>query len=107
MKRWLPGWLYDVEHQMVRTGPRSVATTGLAAAARGNVLLRRRWTSWKGGYPQLRVRLGCGGKYLPGWINADLNPLRRLDLWLDITGPLPFEDNEVEAIVSFHVLEHL
>lgn len=107
VRRMLPSWLYDHERQMVRTGPRAVAMTGLAAVARANVLRRRRWTGWKRRFPELRVHLGCGGKYVQGWINLDLNPVRRVDVWLDITGPLPFDDGEVSVVASFHVFEHL
>ncbi|HZS89465.1 MAG TPA: methyltransferase domain-containing protein [Chloroflexota bacterium] len=107
INRMLPDWLYDHEYGMVRPGPRSVATAGLVIGARANLLRRKRWKGWKKRFSPLRIHLGCGAKYVPGWVNIDINPLRRVDLWLDITAPLPFEENEVQAIASFHVLEHL
>ncbi len=57
----------------------------------------------------LKVHLGPGkGKYVPGWLNVDGNIVSaRLDLWADLRDRLPFRDNSVATIYSFHVIEHL
>jgi predicted SAM-dependent methyltransferase len=55
----------------------------------------------------LHLHLGCGPKYLPGFVNIDANPLRKIDLWLDVRNGLPFRSESVDSIYSTHVLEHL
>jgi len=52
------------------------------------------------------LHLGCGAKYLPGFVNVDGNPLNRVDLWLDVRNGLPFRAGSVDSIYSTHVLEH-
>ena len=55
----------------------------------------------------LHLHLGCGPKYLEGFVNIDANPLRKIDLWLDVRNGLPFRSESVDSIYSTHVLEHL
>ena len=55
----------------------------------------------------LHLHLGCGPNYLPGFLNIDANPGRRVDLWLDVRNGLPFPDDTVDSIYSTHMLEHL
>jgi hypothetical protein len=55
----------------------------------------------------LHLHLGCGPKYLQGFVNIDANPLRKIDLWLDVRNGLPFRSDSVDSIYSTHVLEHL
>ena len=55
----------------------------------------------------LHLHLGCGPKYLPGFVNIDANPLRKIDLWLDVRNGLPYRSESVDSIYSTHVLEHL
>src|SRR5918994_7921459 len=52
------------------------------------------------------VHLGCGATYLPGFVNVDANPLRHVDMWLDVRDGLPFRDGTVRFIYTVHVLEH-
>ena len=52
------------------------------------------------------LHLGCGPNYLPGFVNIDANPQRKVDLWLDVRNGLPFPDNSVDSIYSTHMLEH-
>jgi len=54
-----------------------------------------------------RVQLGCGPKYLDGFINIDGNFQRRVDYLMDIRAGLPFDDDSIEFIYSCHTLEHL
>jgi predicted SAM-dependent methyltransferase len=55
----------------------------------------------------LHLHLGCGPKYLQGFVNIDANPLQKIDLWLDVRNGLPFRSASVDSIYSTHVLEHL
>lgn len=56
---------------------------------------------------ELHLHLGCGPKYLQGFVNIDANPLQRIDLWLDVRNGLPFRSESVDSIYCTHVLEHL
>ena len=57
----------------------------------------------------IRVQLGPGQKnYIPGWVNVDANLLTaKIDLWANLEHGLPFRDDSVERLYSFHVIEHL
>jgi predicted SAM-dependent methyltransferase len=61
-----------------------------------------------GGSP-LRLHLGCGHVYKPGWINIDAYRLPPCtpDLLLDLRRPLPFPDNSSSEVYSEHVFEHI
>jgi SAM-dependent methyltransferase len=52
------------------------------------------------------LHLGCGPKYLPGFVNIDANPLQKPDLWLDVRCGLPFAADSVDSIYSTHMIEH-
>ena len=82
------------------------------------------------GHP-IRLHLGCGTQHKGGWINVDYaqptwilrlgrpvaiftgwidrqqtQPVARADLSWDLSRPLPFSSNSVEAVFAEHVLEH-
>jgi len=46
-----------------------------------------------------KIQFGCGGNRLTGWENYDME--------VDITKPLPFENDSVDAILAEHVVEHV
>ncbi len=52
------------------------------------------------------LHVGCGPKYLPGFVNIDANPRQKLDLWLDVRCGLPYATNSVDSIYSTHMIEH-
>jgi len=52
------------------------------------------------------LHLGCGPKYLPGFLNIDGNLFNKIDLWLDVRNGLPFPSNTVDSIYSTHMFEH-
>jgi len=56
---------------------------------------------------RLDLHLGCGTKYLPGFVNIDANPLQKTDVWLDVRCGLPFATGSVDSIYSTHMIEHL
>jgi SAM-dependent methyltransferase len=49
---------------------------------------------------EVRLNIGAGQTYIPGFKNIDIS----LDLGKD---KLPFEDNSVDLIFSYHCLEHI
>jgi len=55
----------------------------------------------------LHLHLGCGTKYLAGFVNVEANPQQKLDLWLDVRCGLPFASGSVDSIYSTHMIEHL
>jgi len=54
----------------------------------------------------LHLHLGCGPKYLSGFVNVDANPFQKTDLWLDVRCGLPFASESVDSIYATHMLEH-
>jgi len=56
----------------------------------------------------IKIQLGCGQKYLPGWINCDVVPEVRADRYFDLEKfPYPFPENYADEIYMDQVLEHL
>jgi predicted SAM-dependent methyltransferase len=53
-----------------------------------------------------KVHLGCGKKYLEGWINVDALPDVGSDVCADLNA-VEFLDGSVETVYACHVLEHL
>jgi len=54
-----------------------------------------------------RLHLGCGSRYMPGWLNVDGNGALNVDLRWDIRIAFPFDSGSCQLIYSEHVLEHL
>jgi predicted SAM-dependent methyltransferase len=55
-----------------------------------------------------KLHIGCGKNILSGWLNADLNPEKSLDIiHLDATKPFPFVENTFDYIFSEHMIEHI
>jgi predicted SAM-dependent methyltransferase len=68
---------------------------------------RKYATPWKNKNGKgVRLNLGCGGKYCDYFVNIDANPLRKLDLGLDIRNGLPFGAQSVNSTCRAQVLEH-
>jgi len=55
----------------------------------------------------LRLNLGTGPRRLDGFLNIDINLLRKPDLWLDIRKGLPLRDGSASFIYTSHTIEHL
>ena len=54
----------------------------------------------------IRVNVGAGASYIPGFVNVDI--AEHADVSLDLnTSPLPFEDDSVDLVFSYHTLEHI
>lgn len=52
-----------------------------------------------------KLHLGCGARHFDGYVNIDNKPTDAADVFLDIL-ELPYKDNSIERIESYHVLEH-
>lgn len=53
----------------------------------------------------MKLHLGCGPRYIPGFVHVDALPMKHVD----IVGPverLPMDDASVSLIYASHVLEH-
>lgn len=60
------------------------------------------------GHGKIRLNIGCGGDYFPGWINMDRSPeWGNPDLVHDIQRGLPFCTSSVMEIRAQDVLEHI
>ena len=57
------------------------------------------------GMKNLRLHLGCGENFLPGWVNIDLQE-QEADAQLDLREDWPFPNESAEHIYSEHTLEH-
>lgn len=53
----------------------------------------------------LLLHVGCGDQRLDGWVNVDRQELPSVDLVVDVTAGLPFDD--AAALFAEHFLEHL
>lgn len=55
---------------------------------------------------ELKLHLGCGKKYIPGFIHVDLDDYPHIDHKSDISNLPMFEDNSVDLIYCCHALEY-
>jgi len=55
---------------------------------------------------KVRLNIGAGHTYIPGFINIDISS--KADITMDLgKEKLPFEDDSVDLIFSYHTLEHV
>ena len=55
----------------------------------------------------LRLHLGCGQRYLPGWIHIDAQHFDHIDHQTTVDKLSMFQDDSVDEIYACHVLEHI
>ena len=56
----------------------------------------------------MKIDIGAGKNKKPGFIGIDFVQQEGVDIMMDVTKmPLPFKDNEVEEVWSYHTFEHL
>ncbi len=55
---------------------------------------------------EMKLNIGASVTYLPGFINIDIS--EKADICLDLNREkLPFEENSVDVVFSYHTLEHI
>ncbi|MAH44037.1 methyltransferase [archaeon] len=54
---------------------------------------------------KIKLHLGCGERYISGYVNVDVQKYDTVDVVADIM-KLPYEDNTVDLIYSCGMLEH-
>jgi ubiquinone/menaquinone biosynthesis C-methylase UbiE len=54
----------------------------------------------------LKLHLGCGGRFIPGFVHVDLVAGEHVDYVQDVRLLPMFEDNSAELIYASHVLEY-
>lgn len=87
---------------------KDVCFLAISKATVPNYWIRKcRYAVWPPARRPLHLHLGCGPNYLPGFVNIDANPLRKVDMWLDVRCGLPFANQSVDSIYSTHMIEHL
>jgi predicted SAM-dependent methyltransferase len=94
-------WIKDLHHA---TLGRATALSYCYVRAIGH----RRWTRPSRARGPLYLHLGSGKQYvaLPSYVNIDIHPLYRKDIWLDVRLGVPFPDRSVDGIYCSHMLEH-
>jgi predicted SAM-dependent methyltransferase len=85
---------------------KNLAFWGISKAALPNYLLRKYVWGTHLAHGARHLHLGCGTKYLHGFVNIDGNFFNKIDLWLDVRNGLPFVANSVDSIYSTHMFEH-
>ena len=53
-----------------------------------------------------KLHLGCGSHHLEGWVNIDFIRTPAVDVWWNLSQPLPLPNNTCKYIYHEHVLEH-
>lgn len=73
------------------------------------------------GRAPLRINLGCGHQYMPGWVNIDVDRATHPDIVMDLSddialpilahsafsGGIKIDENSVQEILADNVLEHV
>ncbi len=55
---------------------------------------------------ETKLHIGCGSKYIPGFIHIDVRQLPHVDYVASAENLDMFDDNSVDLIYSCHMLEH-
>lgn len=56
----------------------------------------------------MKINIGSGYKRYDGFLNIDSDPLTKPDILVDIENdPIPLDDNSVDEIKAYHILEHI
>lgn len=55
----------------------------------------------------MKLHLACGIVKLAGYINIDIDPNINPDVVIDLTVPLPYINDSIGEIITYHFIEHL
>lgn len=55
----------------------------------------------------VKLHIGCGNRFIPGWIHIDGENHPTVHYKLDFQDPLPFADSEVSVIYCSHGIQYL
>ncbi len=90
------------------TQPAQVAPpSGVVVPARQRPASRGQLAALLTDIDPLKLHVGCGDKYLPGFVNIDVAPDSKADLLLDVDEFHMFSDGRADVIALYHVFEHL
>ncbi len=56
--------------------------------------------------PKLKLHLGCGMRYIPGFTHVDISNAPHIDYCCSVDNLCDFSDDSVDLIYAAHVLEH-
>ncbi len=85
---------------------KNIVFWGISKATLPNYFVRRYLVTPRGENGATHLHLGCGTKYLPGFLNLDANLFNKIDVWIDVRNGLPFRANSADSIYSTHMFEH-
>lgn len=54
----------------------------------------------------MKINIGCGNDIRQGFVNCDFRELHGVDKVIDISKPLPFDNDSAEYILANDILEH-
>ena len=55
---------------------------------------------------EIKLHLGCGERYLPGYIHIDINNFDHIDFISSVNNLSMYEDDTVDEIYASHLLEY-
>lgn len=55
---------------------------------------------------KIKLHLGCGKRFIPGFIHIDFGDFSHIDYNRDVSDLSIYDDNSVDLIYASHVLEH-
>lgn len=55
----------------------------------------------------MKINLGSGNTRIEGFVNVDSDINTNPDILCDIQENLPFDDNSIEEVRAYHILEHI
>ena len=97
-------WLYERDRPSMRADRRRWVFGALSLASRV-YSLKYKAVPFSAPRPT-RLQLGSGRTRMSGWVNADINPIARPDLWVDLRHRWPLGDGSISVVYARHCLEH-
>lgn len=54
-----------------------------------------------------KLQIGCQDHPMPGWLNADIDPIHEEVVLMDATQPFPLPSDTFDIVFSEHMIEHI